>query len=121
MKAFDQFDGDIRARLLAVKDLIHATAKETPGVGAVVEDVKWGQPSFATTPRTGTPIRLGVNKAGAPALFVHCQTTVVADYVAGPGTGALIEGNRAVILPADLSQLVPLIRAALTYHIRSHT
>ena len=117
MSVFDQFEGNARTQLLAVKDLIHATAKETPGVGAVVEEVKWGQPSFATKPRTGTPIRLGVNKAGTAALFVHCQTTIVADYVAGPGVGAMVEGNRAVVLPKDISQLVPLIRAALTYHI----
>jgi hypothetical protein len=116
MSAFDQFEDDTRARLGALRDLIHTVASETPDAGAVVEEVKWGQPSYATKPKTGSPMRLGLTKSGEPARVVHCQTTLVADYVAGPGQGAAVEGTRAVILPDDLEELRPLIRAALTYH-----
>lgn len=116
MTAFEQFEGPARARLIEMKDLIHAVARDTAQAGTVVEEVKWGQPSFATRPKTGTPIRLGLTKSGAPAMFVHCQTTLVSDYVATVGQDAVVEGNRAVILPDDLQALRPLIRAALTYH-----
>lgn len=116
MSALDQFEDEIQTRLGAVRDLIHAVAAETPEAGAIVEEVKWGQPSFATRPKTGSPIRLGLSKTGAPAVFVHCQTTLVADYVAGPGNDAVVEGSRAVIVPDDPDDLRPLIRAALTYH-----
>lgn len=116
MSAFDQFEAPDRARLTEVRDLILVTAAETTQAGNVVEEVKWGQPSFATQPKTGTPIRLGLTKSGEPAMFVHCQTTLVADYVATVGQDALVEGNRAVILPDDLEAIRPLIRAALTYH-----
>ena len=121
----DRFPEDIRARLEAVRGLIVEIAARTEGVGAVVEEVKWGQPSLATVPRTGTPIRLGVTRSGRAAIFVHCQTTVIADFLAGPGQEpgrtVEVEGNRAVILPddpADLDRLRPLLRAALTYHLR---
>mgnify|MGYP000722380901 CR=1 FL=1 len=116
MSAIDQFDGPTKAKLLAVRDMIYEVAAETGAAGKVVEEVKWGQPSFATSPKTGTPIRLGLNKAGAPTLFVHCQTTLVADYVATVGQNAVVEGNRAVVLPEDIDAIRPLVRAALTYH-----
>lgn len=116
MSPLDRIDEPACAQLRAVRALILAIAAETPGAGAVVEEVKWGQASFTTRPRTGTPIRLGLTRAGLPALFVHCQTRLVADFLAGPGRDLSVEGTRAVILPENPALLTPLIRAALTYH-----
>jgi len=69
--------------LLALRDLILQTAEETPGVGSVEEDLRWGQPSFLT-PETGSgsTIRIdGVrNNASKYAIYFHCQTGLVDEF-----------------------------------------
>ncbi len=99
--------------------MIFEVATETPEVGEVTETLKWGQPSYATA--TGTPVRLGVVTSGQPALFVHCQTRVIADARAVFGQELGFEGNRAVVLPVDAATsddaLRQIIHAALTYRL----
>lgn len=46
---------------------------------ALSEAFKWGQPSFAPPVRMGTPVRVGEH-GGRPALFVHCQSPVMARF-----------------------------------------
>ncbi|MGB0506094.1 MAG: DUF1801 domain-containing protein [Pikeienuella sp.] len=115
-EAFAVIPSEVQRPLADIRALIHRIAGETPDVGAIVEEVKWGQLSFSTKPRTGSPIRIGQLKSGEPALFAHCQTTLMNDFAAGPGAGLSFEGSRAVVVPEDAELLVPLIRAALTYH-----
>jgi hypothetical protein len=100
-QAFEQFDGEARARLLEARQLILSAAADLEEAGSVEESLKWGQPSYATKPKTGTPIRLGVTKDGSPTLFVHCQTTLVADLAADNAYGLKTIDNRAVVLPVD--------------------
>ena len=116
--AFAPFPEQARERLREARALIHDVAATTPGAGAVVEEVKWGVPSFTTSPRTGSPLRLGVAKCGAPALFVHCQTRLMADFAMTAPPDLVIEGTRAVHLPDDVRVLRPLITAALTYRLK---
>ena len=117
--ALDAMPDDVRAALLPVRDLIYKLATEL-SVGRIEETLKWGQPSY-TTPDTkvATPIRLGVSKTGRPAIFTHCQSTVMTNFQNTCPPEFEFDGNRALYLePAGdiaMEKIAPLIGAALTY------
>ena len=55
---FDRYPKPVRARLLALRELIFDTAKATKGVGAIEEALKWGQPSYLTLKsKSGSTVR----------------------------------------------------------------
>lgn len=119
--AFSEFDPVIEETLLAARRLILSTAGDLDAVSSIEESLKWGQPSYASVPKTGTPIRLGVSKSGAATMFVHCQTTLVSDLEADNAHGLKTIDNRAVVLPsgdfADHPGVLSFVRSALTYHL----
>ena len=120
--AFDALAPDAREGLLALRSLILDIADELPQAGRVEEALRWGQPSYLTpVSRSGTTLRLGVPKSAKFALFVHCQTSLIADYVTLFPDQDRIEGTRAVLFE-DANQIDKfrhgvLIRRALTYKI----
>src|SRR5262245_1927273 len=77
---FEAYPATVRARLLALRRLIFATAKATNGVGALEETLKWGQPSYLTVETgSGSTIRIDQMKPAADqvAIYFHCQTNLV--------------------------------------------
>ena len=103
--------------LFAARRLIEAVAGDVAPDRDLVASLKWGQPSFALSPKQGTPIRLGLED-GRPALFVHCATTLVEDWRRRMGPAADVSGNRAVFIDPDHPEaLGPFIRMALTYRV----
>lgn len=124
-EAFSRFDGEVEHTLSAVRALIFAMAEEL-GVGPLTETLKWGEPAYLTeASKAGTTIRLGQVK-GKPdscALFVHCQTTLVAEFRETLDDPSIsFEGNRAVIFDAGGTlperSLRHCIAQALTYKQR---
>jgi len=114
---------NIRRKLLAVRALILETAASTPGVGAIEETLKWGEPAYVTTAsKSGSTIRLGWKKsaAGRYAIYFNCQTTLIETFRTLFPKELKFEGNRAIIL--NESESLPIetlafcIGAALTYH-----
>src|SRR6266702_3123193 len=62
---FNAYPKPIKARLLALRRLIFDTAKTTKGVGALLETLKWGQPSYLTAEtKSGSTIRIDEAKSG---------------------------------------------------------
>lgn len=121
--AFSSLPDAAVAGLLALRALIFETARTTPGVGALEETLKWGQPAYLTPEtKSGTTIRLGVPKEGGYALYVHCQTTLVADFQRRHPGEFTFEGTRALRFRAGehppLERVSELVRDALTYHLR---
>ena len=115
----------VRTRLLALRELIFATAAETDGVGQLIETLKWGQPAYLTErPRTGSTLRIDALKGTDTgyAMFVHCQTTLVSTYREIYPDTFRFDGNRALLFSADLAvpeePLKHCIALALTYHRR---
>ncbi|CAM2005641.1 DUF1801 domain-containing protein [Acanthopleuribacter pedis] len=122
---FDRFPDHLRPHLLGLRDLIFATAAATDGVGPLQETLKWGQPSYRTTQSgSGTTLRLGLLKGqtNCCALFVHCQTTLIADFRARYPDRLRFEGKRALVFaanaPLPVTALRTCITLALTYHLR---
>ncbi len=121
--AFEAYPAQVRADLLVLRDLIFKTAAGTQGAGDIVETLKWGQPSYLTIrPKSGTTIRLGTDAAGRPALFCHCQTTLISEFRDQFGDEFDFEKNRGLILRDRIrgkeNALAWCIGRALMYHRR---
>jgi len=121
---FDSYPKPVRARLLALRELIFDTAKATKGVGAIEEALKWGQPSYLTLEsKSGSTVRIDQIKAvpGQYAVYFHCQTNLVETFrelypdLKYSGNRAILLDARAELPEAELRHCVGL---ALTYHLR---
>ena len=121
--AYACFPETARLGLLRLRELIFEIAAETPGVGPLEETLKWGQPAYLTPEtRSGSTIRLGVPKSGGFALYVHCQTTIIAEFRNRFPDDLAYEGNRGIHF-RDVAELSSnpvrlVIARALTYHLR---
>lgn len=121
---FDTYPKPVKAKLVALRRLIFATAKATRGVGVLEEDLKWGQPSYLTPEsRSGSTIRIDQVKAepGQVAVYFHCQTNLVETF-RELYPELRYEGNRAILLNAadqlPEAELRHCVGLALTYHLR---
>lgn len=119
---FERYPEPIREKLLELRQLILETAVATPGVGEIVETLKWNQPSYLTVrPKSGTTIRIDAYNVRQPqvGLFVHCQTNLINTF-RQQYPALTFEGDRAIILNVDdalpLDPLRNCIAQALTYH-----
>lgn len=118
---FNGFDKAVRPGLLQLRDLVFEVARADPRIGQIDEALRWGQPAYLTpVTKSGSTLRLGVAKTGEFGLFVHCRTSLIADFKAAFPAQDRTEGNRAVLFdsPARIDQMRHgwLIRRALTYH-----
>ena len=112
-----------RRKLLALRELILATAEATEGVGAIEETLKWGQPAYLSSETgSGSTVRIDWKRSAPDELSVyfHCQTTLVADFRAAHPNELVFDGNRRIVLGIDdripKGPLSRCIAAALTYH-----
>jgi hypothetical protein len=119
---FERYPNPIREKLWELRELVLETAVTTPGVGEIVETLKWGQPSYLTVrPKSGTTIRLDAHNVqqGQIGLYVHCQTSLIASF-RQQHPALTYEGNRAIVLDAKtilpVEPLRDCIQQALTYH-----
>ena len=121
---FRTYPPGLRARLMALRELVFDTAEKTPGVGPLTETLKWGQPSYLTEETgSGTTVRIDRLKAGdGYAVYFHCQSGLVGQFrELYPGTFKY-EGKRAILFDtADRlpnRELAHCIALALTHHSR---
>ena len=120
---FQAYPEPIRTRLLHLRRLILETAAEQPGVGELVEALRWGQPSYLTArSKTGTTVRIDQVKSepGRYALYFNCKTSLAETFRELYADVLEIGGKRSILLAAD--EAVPedalrhCIALALTYH-----
>lgn len=125
---FESYPPAARRKLLALRELVFATAEQLEAVGELQETLKWGEPAYVTAEtKSGSTVRIDW-KSKAPdryAVYFHCQTGLVESFRSMFPDDFTFEGNRALVL--KLSQQVPTdalvlcIEAALTYHSRKRT
>jgi len=121
---FDAYPPRLRAPLLKLRELILRVAAETEGVGKLVETLKWGEPAYLPAKGgVGTTVRINALKGSTDryAVFVNCQTTLIATFrELYPGLFAF-EGNRAVVFKVGdrlpVAALKHCVALALTYHL----
>ncbi len=119
---FDAYPRSIKKKLLTVRQIIFDIAQESDDVGEIQETVKWNQPSYLTVkPKSGTTIRLDSIDSSEYAIFVHCQTTLIAEFKE-VYPECRYDGNRAIIFDSNNKQETKIIKhfiyLALSYHSR---
>lgn len=114
----------VRRRLLELRELVFEAADGLEGCGEVVEELKWGQPSFLThAPKSGSTVRLdAAGENGDAAFYFHCQSGLVDSFRELYGDTLTFKGNRALLLPRDETVAVDSVKhclaLALTHHSR---
>lgn len=125
LAVFASLPGPLAERLTALRAMILTTAQANPAIGPLEETLKWGEPAFLpSTTKAGTTLRINRHKKADDqyALYVHCQTDLVARYKELYGDILTFEGSRAIVF--DTYKQVPTaavehcIAMALTYHLR---
>ena len=121
---FDAYPFPLKTKLQALRRLIFDTAKNTKGVGALQETLKWGQPSYLTAEtKSGSTIRIDQVKStpGQYAVYFHCQTNLVETFRELYPTEFRYSGNRSILLNVEDKLPEPALRhcvaLALTYHL----
>ena len=114
-----------RRDLLRVRELILRTAADTPGVGALEETLKWGEPAYLTAQsKSGSTIRIDWKPKHRDqiGLYFNCRTSLVDTFRSMFPDDFVFEGKRALVLrvgaPLAADALTLCIGAALTYHLR---
>lgn len=124
-QVFGRAPEKMHARLQMLRALILETAAENPAIGPLEETLKWGEPAFLPSrTKSGTTIRINAHKKSAAeyAIYVNCQTDLVARYKELYGDVLRFEGTRAIIF--DVRTDIPVrpvkhcIAMALTYNLR---
>ena len=120
---FRAYPAVLRERLLLLRQLIFETASATEGVGRLEETLKWGQPSYLTAHTgSGTTIRIDrVKSARAQyALYVHCQTNLIATFRELYPDEFKFDGARSIVFESadEIPELAlrHCVALALTYH-----
>jgi hypothetical protein len=121
---FKAYPPDVRARLMALRELVFDTAAGTPEVGRLTEALKWGQPSYLTQDTgSGTTVRIDRLKTGEGyAVYFHCQSGLLGQFRELYPDTFTYQGKRAIVFePGDRVPLRPLrhcLALALTHHSR---
>src|SRR5262245_26790496 len=114
-----------RNRLLQLRDLAFDVAASTPGIGPLVESLKWNEPAYRPArARVGTTVRINAVRGSAEdcALYFHCQTTLLQTFRQLYREALRFEGNRAILVGVGgrlpLAALRHCLALAFTYHLR---
>lgn len=98
---FAAYPAPLRDRLLDLRALILETT-----AGPLIESLKWGQPAYRPVgTRAGTTVRIDALKGSVDryALYVHCQTDLIARFRDLYSDALRFEGNRAILLSLEHS------------------
>jgi len=121
---FKSYPSGLRAKLMALRELVFDTAAKTAGVGPLTETLKWGQPSYLTEETgSGTTVRIDRLKAGdGYAAYFHCQSGLIGHFRELYPDTFKYEGKRAIHFAGGdrlpVRELRHCIALALTHHLR---
>jgi hypothetical protein len=121
---FDGYPPAARRKLLALRELVFRTAAATPGVGAIEETLKWGEPAYVTPSKAGSTVRIDwkAKDPGHYAMYFNCQTGLVETFRSLFPQDFKFEGNRALLFAIDdrvpTDALSWCVAASLTYHLK---
>jgi len=121
---FKAYPPTLRAKLMALRELVFDTAARTEGVGRLTETLKWGQPSYLTEETgSGTTVRIDRLKAAdGYAVYFHCQSGLLGQFRELYPDTFTFEGKRAIVFAAGdrvpARELRHCLALALTHHSR---
>jgi len=117
---FNNYADHIRPKMLNLRKLVIATAKETDGVTKLEEALKWGEPSYLTN--IGSTLRMDWKQKHPDqyAMYFQCTSRLVETFRIMFKNTFDFEGNRAIVFELDddipTEELTYCIKAALSYH-----
>ncbi|MEX0345704.1 MAG: DUF1801 domain-containing protein [Rhizobiaceae bacterium] len=122
--AYQAFREPVRGKLLDLRELAFEVEEQTEGAGPIVEELKWGQPSFVISGKHGSTFRLGEIPEGQAthALYFLCQTTLVGTFREHYGDVLDFKDNRAMVFlkgrdyPRDA--IAHCMALAMTYRLK---
>ena len=121
---FRLYPPQIQSKLLYLRQLIFEVASENKEIGAIVETLKWGEPSYLA--KNGSTIRIAWKKTQPHeyAIYFNCKTSLVETFKEIYNDTFSYDGNRAIIFDADqpipATQLKHCFLLSLTYHRIKH-
>jgi hypothetical protein len=105
-------------RMLTLRRWVFESADEL-GL-SVTEALRWGEPAYLC--KQGSTLRIDAKSEADCSLFVHCQTSLVAQFKALHGDALECIGTRQIRLPMDQALPEQALRdcmaLALTYKLR---
>ncbi|WP_241664779.1 DUF1801 domain-containing protein [Seonamhaeicola maritimus] len=117
---FNHYPDSVSNQMLALRELIIETARETEGIISLEETLKWGEPSYIT--KHGSTLRIDW-KAKSPnqyAMYFQCTSRLVSTFKSLFKDSFNFDGKRAIIFKIDedipKEALKHCIKAALKYH-----
>lgn len=117
---FRSYPGEMRRKLLFLRQLITEVASETPGIGDIEEALKWGEPSYLA--KGGSTVRIGwkANRPEYYAMYFNCNTKLVDTFKELYAESFNFEGNRAIVFHREdevpSQALKHCIALSLQYH-----
>jgi len=123
-KVFNSYPGNIREKMMFLRQLILETAKEIDSIKSLEETLKWGEPGYLT--ECGSTIRIGWKQSRPDeyAMYFHCKTKLVDTFKELYKDKFNFEGNRAIIFnindKVQVNELKHCISLSLTYHKIKH-
>lgn len=113
---------DVRRNLLALRKTIYEVAAVTEDCGQITENLKWNEPSYASRPKTGAPIRLAWHQKTPDkfGLYVPCQTSLINIFKNRYPKKFNYDKTRGIIFSRDnyipSEEVKDFIKMALTYY-----
>jgi len=104
-RIFDAYGPAVRSRMLALRRMVFDAAADLDL--DVVEALRWGEPAYLC--KRGSTLRMDSKSPDRCALYVNCQTKLIAEFRSRYADTLNFEGARAVQLPMS----TPLPEAAL--------
>jgi hypothetical protein len=111
-----------RPDVARARQLIFETAAGLEGVGRLEETLRWGEPAYLTTTRSGSTIRIDRRRKHPKeyAMYFHCRTNLVDPFRSAFPDTFTFEGTRAIVFDegdrVPVRELAVCISTALTYH-----
>jgi Domain of unknown function (DU1801) len=122
---FETYPLPVRKKLLQLRDVIFDVAQKTPGVGAVEEALRWGQPSYITSETgSGSTIRIDqfAREPSKYSVYFICTSGLIDTFKELYRDEMHFVGNRSIVF--DVADRLPddalrhCISLALTHHLR---
>lgn len=119
-QVFLSYPGDVRPKLLQLRQLVMDVADNLPDIGGVEETLKWGEPSYLA--KGGSTLRIGWKPARPDcfAMYFNCNSKLVDTFKELYPDLFAFEKNRAIIFHRENNVPVTALKHCIELSLRYH-
>ncbi len=124
LHTIEKYPPEIQQRIMELRQLIIEASEALEGVEQLIEDLKWGEPSYLT--KIGSTVRMGWKETNPDyyCLYFHCQTKLVETFRTLFPNLFTYEGKRAIVFHMNddipKNEIKLCVSKALEYHRVKH-